>query len=72
MKNIFFFLLLLQTIFSCNKESQQNNEDLSYSNIDTFLVFSDVMSKSIENIVIKPSNYENIDNLPVIYLLHFP
>jgi len=69
-KKIFFFLLVLQTIFSCNKKSHQNNEDLSYSNIDTFLVFSDVMSKSIENIVIKPSNYENIDNLPVIYLLH--
>jgi S-formylglutathione hydrolase FrmB len=40
------------------------------SQVDTLIVQSESMNKSISNIVILPDNYSEENQLPVIYLLH--
>ena len=44
---------------------------LLFAQVDTLMVYSEVMKKSIPNLVIKPKNYnQNGNSYPVLYLLH--
>ena len=44
---------------------------LLFAQVDTLMVYSEVMQKSIPNLVIKPKNYnQNGNSYPVLYLLH--
>ncbi len=54
---IFSILLLLSFISKASK-------------IDTVTTFSNIMNKKIKAIVVTPDNYDKMDNLPVVYLLH--
>ena len=56
-KNIIFLLTLNQLFIYA-------------SQVDTLIVQSESMNKSISNIVILPDNYSEENQLPVIYLLH--
>jgi S-formylglutathione hydrolase FrmB len=56
-KNIIFLLTLNQLFIYA-------------SQVDTLIVQSESMNKSISNIVILPENYSEENQLPVIYLLH--
>ncbi len=38
--------------------------------IDTVDVFSNSMNKNLRAIVVKPDNYSELHELPVVYLLH--
>ena len=58
MKKISFLVFLLLATLS------------SFASIDTLLVYSKHMNKSIKVIVIKPANAAAKDSLPVVYLLH--
>lgn len=71
MKKIIYIFLLLSIIFSsCKKKSNSNISDSEFSRIDTLKVYSECMNINIQNIVITPLNYNELINLPVVYLLH--
>jgi len=60
MKNFYLLLLLICNVISTN----------AYE-VDTLIVVSNAMNKSIKNIVITPTNYnKKNDNYSVLYLLH--
>lgn len=67
-------LLLLSLsvlILSCQKKSIITDDTNTYlAKIDTVEVYSKSMNTTINNIVILPTNYEALINLPVVYLLH--
>ncbi len=44
---------------------------LFFAQVDTLIVYSEVMQKPIPNLVIKPKSYNhNGNSYPVLYLLH--
>ena len=55
------FLLLISIITAIGANANQ---------VDTIEVFSNSMNINVKNVVILPAGYENLTNLPVLYLLH--
>ena len=68
---ILLLLSLSALIFSCKKNIDiPDDTNIYLSKIDTVEVYSQSMNKAVSNIVILPPNFEELNNLPVIYLLH--
>lgn len=59
MKKIILSLLLCFGVFG-----------LWAQQVDTVEVFSPSMDKTVKNVVILPTDYDNLTQLPVLYLLH--
>jgi len=63
--NRIIIVLTIVSLFSC-----WNKENAEFVNQDTLTIFSASMGIDINNIVITPNLYEDLGDLPVIYLLH--